>query len=328
VIDLHNDLLSYLAASPSNSPYDAATGTSVDQMRKGGVLGSVLVAFAPTPSKSLRAEMHVTQSELQLKRQVDIFCSIPKKHPEAFSLAPSSDRVVIALGVENCSSFISEEEPLKKGIERFQQIFQNLKPLYVSLTWNEENRLGGGIPTHKGLTDDGKVILDLLREYTTAVDLSHASDQLSIDILNYLEKTQSPLKVIASHANFRAITDVPRNLPDEVADEIARRGGVIGLTFIRSFIGPSEEFAFRHIEHGVSKGWEKALAIGADFFTESHLSESQKKTFDDEHFFPQFSNASCYPAVQKEVTRRFGKEICEHLFFNNANRFFRIESSS
>jgi microsomal dipeptidase-like Zn-dependent dipeptidase len=322
VIDLHNDLLSYLASGPSLSPYDAETKTSIDQMRKGNVRGSILVAFCPTPHKSLRKEMRVKNPEHQLKRQVDIFCKLPEKYPEAFSLTQKDGTIAIALGIENCSTFIGEKEPLELGIRRFQRICRNVKPSYVSLTWNEENRLGGGTPTKKGLTEEGKVVIDLLGEHTTAIDLSHASDQLSMDVFNYLEHTKSPLKVIASHANFRAITDVPRNLPDEVAMEIARRGGVIGLTLIRSFIGPSDDYFFRHIEHALSKGWGNALALGADYFSKASLPEPVKKAFVEEHFFPRFPDASCYPSIQDEITRRFGQNVCKKMFFENPSTLF------
>ena len=55
VIDLHNDLLSYLAFSPKHSPHDAITGTSIEQIQKGGITCLGLAVYAATASGCERA---------------------------------------------------------------------------------------------------------------------------------------------------------------------------------------------------------------------------------------------------------------------------------
>lgn len=333
VIDLHNDLLSYLAPSPQRSPHDLQTRSSIEQLRAGAVSCLVTAAYSPTNSPELHsmvppgisaAELYpqAKRSQFQLQKQARIYTLLPKQFPEIFCHLHTweNGKIALVFAIENCSSFLSETEPLAAGICRFRRVCRTIRPLYVSLTWNGTNRLGGGTNAEKGLTDDGKVIIDMLQECVTAIDLSHASDRLAGDILRYLDNKKSPLVPIASHAQFRSRKDAPRNLPDELAEEITRRGGIIGLTMIKSFIGSRAETWYDHVAYALSRGWIRALAIGADFFVPAHLPPFVFPQFSEEHFFPSLNDASCFPQVQTEVIQRFGREIADMLFRENAWR--------
>ena len=142
--------------------------------------------------------------------------------------------------------------------------------MYVSFTWNMENRFGGGALTTVGLKDDGKRLLEVLATNRIAVDLSHASDRLAYDIFNYIDKHKLDMKVIASHSVMRAIHHAPRNLPDEIAKEIIKRKGIIGLNFIAKFIGPDMK-AFPNTSTG-------CLCLGAVIASVSELTSSTKMT--------------------------------------------------
>jgi membrane dipeptidase len=310
-IDLHNDLLSYLVASPSNTPHDSATCSSIEQLRKGGVGCLVLAVFAETKKGS----------ELQLACQSKAYERLHEQYGDDFCLLQHRDpgKISTCLAIENCSTFSSESEPLDKGLRRLKRIFQKgIYPLYVSLTWNQENRFGGGAHSSAGLKDEGKIILDLLEGNATAIDLSHASDQLALDILNYMDRSNSSLHVIASHSEFRAITDASRNLPDEIAQEIAHRGGVIGLTAIRRFIGDTVDDFYRHIEHALAMNLGNALSIGADFFCVPGLPPKTLQAFYQEHFFPELSDASCLRPLLEQIGKRFGVEVKNKIAWKNA----------
>jgi membrane dipeptidase len=310
-IDLHNDLLMYLVASPSHTPHDTATRSSIEQLRNGGVGCLVLTVFAETKQ----------HSEYQLGHQSTVYATLHERYGGDF--CPLSQhvkgKIATCLAIENCSTFLGETEPLEYGLQRLGKLFQDgIRPLYVSLTWNQENRCGGGAHSSVGLKSDGEMVLDALQTNVTAIDLSHASDKLASDVLNYLGRTRNSMKVIASHSNFRAISDVPRNLPDEIAQEIVYRGGVIGLTAIRNFIGKTSDYYYRHIEHALAKGFGDALAIGADFFCMPGLSPRALKVFYEEHFFPELADSSCLQGMLNEVKRRFGNDVRQGIAWKNA----------
>lgn len=311
IIDLHNDLLWYLAASPQHSAYDDITHASIPQLQRGRVGIVTFSIFSETkPRSQFQLGRQLAAYQDLLNNSPGDVCPCSKQSPELINLL---------LAIENTSTFLGEKEPLDEGVKRFYRLTaKGTRFLYVSLTWNFENRCGGGTHSTKGLTCDGKRILDMLEEYTTAIDLSHASDQLAYDILRYLDESKSALAVIASHANFRAVTNVPRNVPDEIAGEICRRGGVIGLTAIKQFVGERLDMMFDHIEYGLQKGWGASLAFGTDFFTVPGLSPEQVKAFDEEHFFEGLSDISALSSFVDTIAEKFGPVVAKRLAYQNA----------
>ncbi|HEY5259586.1 MAG TPA: membrane dipeptidase, partial [Rhabdochlamydiaceae bacterium] len=219
--------------------------------------------------------------------------------------------------IENGSGVIDEGESLVVGLKRLEQWHRELKKiLYLSLTWNTENRLGGGNFTEVGLKPDGEVFLEKLAELGICIDFSHTSDPLAYDILNYIDKKNLKLQPIASHSNFRTQCDMKRNLPDELAKEIFKRGGVIGMNFVRKFVGDDFIPALRrHIEHGVSLGGEEQLCFGADFFCTTDVALKDLAPY----FAEEYGNSSCYPKVLQEL--KLSESLSEGISSKNLYAF-------
>jgi membrane dipeptidase len=72
------------------------------------------------------------------------------------------------------------------------------------------------------------------------VDISHVSDKTFYDALAVTSKP-----VIVSHSSMRAISDVPRNVTDDMLRALAKNGGVIGINFGEGFINPKDAEALR-----------------------------------------------------------------------------------
>ena len=82
------------------------------------------------------------------------------------------------------------------------------------------------------------------------VDISHVSPAVMHQVAG---GSQAP--VIFSHSSARAVTDHPRNVPDDVLRRLAKNGGVVMVTFIPGFVSTK-----------VMK-WEEPLMLRMQGFT-------------------------------------------------------------
>lgn len=310
VLDLHCDMLAFLAENSTHTPYDPQVRCSIPQLKAGGVTTQVMAAFTPGGERPQEFG----------SEQVEIFQRLLADHSDVFCTAatPNNNKIGILLAIENASALCGEEEPLKQGIQRLRDWQRCAGPIaYVSLTWNPENRFGGGADSDAGLKSDGKQLLDVLTDLSIPIDLSHASDALARDILQYLEGKDLP--AIASHSNCRTICDVPRNLPEDVAQAIIDRGGVIGITVVKRFVGDTPERLVQHVEKLLKMGGERNIALGADFFYDASLPEKYRPP-GGASFFSDYGDASCYPRILDMLRKILSEEQIANITHRNAAR--------
>ncbi len=303
IADLHCDLLAYLQVDPKRTPYDPVARSSAIQMKEGGVVFQTLAIYTKTRKGSVQCA----------SEQFEIYKTLPTLCPGAFG----KGGVEIPVALENASGVCEEEEPFEKGLERLEKM---APLLYISMTWNDENRFGGGNLSTVGLKPDGQRLLEWMNGKNIAIDFSHTSDALAQDTLNFLDKKNLKIRPIASHSNFRKISDVSRNLPDEIAKEIVKRGGVIGLNFVRRFIGSEcpKDFV-QQIEHAASLGLLDNFCFGADFFDDREI--PKELDYLRPTFFEGLDNSSCYPKLLEMLRKNFSDEILEKIAYKNLWRF-------
>lgn len=319
IIDLHCDLLFYLEGNGKRTPYDLAARCSLPQLRQGNVKIQTLAVFTQTEPQSVQKGLY------QLRLYQDLPLTCPKDIiPYSAQWNMQSSTIAVMMAFENASGFCGEDESFHEGIKRLNHITNNIgKPLYISLTWNTENRFGGGALTQVGLKEDGKRLLEELHQKKIAIDISHASDALAYDIIDYIEAHRLIIPLMASHSNARTVAHVPRNLPDELAQEIFRRGGIVGLNLYHYFVGADENALPKHIAHWLELGGENHIVLGADFFYEADLPSSLRHGKDV--FFPSYQDASCYENLlnflQKEL--RLNSAMIEKCAYKNAWEFIQ-----
>lgn len=296
VADAHCDLLSYLQTAANASPLSNESRCSLPLLEQGGIVLQTTAIFTITRQGSTQVAAG----------EVEKLAGLLKNYPERVYLlsqteqladVPFAGKIALLPAIENASGFCEEHEPLSNGFERLTKIQQQFgRIFYISLTHHTENRFGGGNQTNIGLKDDGRKLLDHLAHRQIAIDFSHTSDALANDILLHIDKYQLPLQVIASHSNFRALHHHPRNLPDEIAREIIRRNGIIGLTWLKAYLGDNPFNLFDHLHYGIGLGAENQMVCGADLFY--YLSEH----FPQGVFFDRYSNASHYKTLIADLS--------------------------
>ena len=125
-------------------------------------------------------------------------------------------------------------------------------------------RYSGGTGAPGGLSDLGVQLLKAMRRKRVILDLSHMADQAVADAFKLW---RGP--VIASHSNARAIVPGDRQITDATAAEVARRGGMLGISFyahhLRRAVPASLHDVVRHIVHlAGAAGGPEHVGLGTD----------------------------------------------------------------
>jgi len=174
----------------------------------------------------------------------------------------------------------------------------------ITLTWNGENLIAGGVKSEKGLSAFGIRVINKMNELKMAVDLSHINKK---SFFEAVERADYP---IATHSNCCAIFDNPRNLTDEQIKLIAEKNGIIGLCFYPMFLGGDVfEKLYRNVYHLLEMGRENVIAIGSDFDgadMDKRL-DGTDKVIDFYRFLEQ---------------KGIEKSLLDKIFYSNAVKFF------
>ena len=237
LIDGHND---YPWALRQNADRDLdkldiaqpqpAIHTDITRLRAGGVGGQFWSVYVP-------ASMAGEEAVRATLEEVDTVHRMMRRYPDVFELAHTADeverifrdgKIASMMGMEGGHSIDSSLAALR--------MFHRLGVRYMTLThgsnvpWADS---GTDEPQHGGLTRFGEEVVREMNWLGMIVDLSHVSPDTMMDALRV---TEAP--VIFSHSSARALTDVPRNVPDEVLRQVVENGGVIMVTFVPGFISP------------------------------------------------------------------------------------------
>lgn len=218
------------------------------------------------------------------------------------SIKNQDDTIKTFLSVENLSM-------LNGKISNFHLLTDNDIKL-ATLTWNEDNELGSGAlsKSKTGITNFGIEVVKLMRENNIVLDVSHASDYLFYDIAEICE-----YPIVASHSNSRRITNVKRNLSDEMFEIIKEKHGLVGLNLYRGFLNENEYSAsindvLKHAYRFLELGGEDVLCFGADF--------------DGADMPDDIKGIQDIDKIYSEFTRYFGENVANKIFFENASKFF------
>jgi len=317
VVDLHCDLTHYLVTVDGATPNDTHDiGCGIPYLKQGMVSLQVMAlsSVEKTPSAELSLEQLAWYKKL-LTDFGDTFLSFTD------SGRVPSDKVGIVPAIENASVLCGLDDPLDDAFARLEEICGEIgRPLYISLTHHAENRFGGGNMSDIGLKDDGRRLLEYIDGKRIAVDFSHTSDALAHNILDHIDARGLSVPVMASHSNFRQVFDHRRNLPDELAKEVIRRKGLIGMNFLRAFMHPEDPgYLVKHIVYGLEMGGAESIAIGADYFHTGTHPDPTRMPF----FFEQYEHAGKYQSVLADLARELGRDKVEAIASGNALRFMQ-----
>ncbi|HEY5222454.1 MAG TPA: dipeptidase [Microbacteriaceae bacterium] len=277
-----------------------ATDTDIERLHAGHVgaqFWSVFVDDALTGADAIQGTLE----------QIDWVYRLAARYPQTFAISTSaadveaaraSGRIASLPGAEGAHS-INDSPAVLRMLARLGVRYLTLTHAH-NTSWADS---ATDAPTHLGLTERGVHYVREINRLGMLVDLSHVSPET---MHAALDAATAP--VIFSHSSCRALSDHPRNVPDDVLSRLHDNGGVIMVAFVPQFL--SEEYATwfggpltspaptvtisdvaNHVEHARAVAGIEHVALGGDF--------------DGTDAFPlELEGVDGYPALLEELARR------------------------
>lgn len=245
LIDGHNDLPSKILgdhdADPNaidlNAP-QPSLHTDFLRLREGLVGGQFWSAYVTTDSMGGAALRHGL-------REVDMVHRLVDAYPEQLEFARTADDIVRIHDEGKIASMIGLEggHAIENSLAALRSYY-DLGVRYMTLTHSRTHDWADAStdePRHGGLSPFGEDVVREMNRIGMFVDISHVSAETMRDVLRVSEAP-----VIFSHSSARGMTDVPRNVPDDVLAGLSENGGVVMGTFVPQFVASGlEEYAAR-----------------------------------------------------------------------------------
>jgi len=283
VIDTHNDITSPIADEGFDMGARDTSGriqTDIPRMKEGGLDAEFFSIYV---ASSYAKDGGAARRALQM---MDGVYDQIRRHPGSLELAGTSadirrihktGRIAALMGIEGGHA-IEDSLP---ALRMFYRMGIRYMTLTHTNTSNWADSAGGisvrGERRHGGLSDFGKEVVREMNRLGMMVDISHVSDETFNDCI---EVSRAPL--IASHSSCRALTNVPRNMTDEMLRALARNGGVVMINFYNGFINteyarpgmpppekPAEkatlDMLMQHFEYAIKVAGIDHVGIGSDF---------------------------------------------------------------
>lgn len=282
LIDSHNDVTSDTVKGLDIGRPRQAGHTDTGRLRQGGV-GAVF--FAAYVAASYARENRSAHRALEMIDTIrhDIIGAHPGDYELALTAADvervhKAGKIAALIGIEGGHAI--EDSP------RLLRQFYSLGVRYMTLTHANSNgwadSSGDRNKPHNGISALGRTIIAEMNRLGIIVDISHVSDAA---FHAALQASRAP--IFASHSSCRALSNIARNMSDDMIRALAGKGGVIQVNLGCEFLSQKSAATSNwtnsaypkdkpiqpasladvvaHIDHVVKIAGIDAVGIGSDF---------------------------------------------------------------
>lgn len=174
-----------------------------------------------------------------------------------------------------------------------------------------DNKLGGSLhgTSQSGLSEFGRAAVLRMQDRGVMIDLSHSSENVVKDVL-----AMSDIAMIVSHTGFKGHCDSPRNISDELMQQIAAGGGLIGVGYWSGAIcDPSPESVVAALRYGIDLVGEDHIALGSDYdgSVEAAFDAAELSVLTDGMLKAGFSETEVRKVMGGNLVRFFAKNLPE-----------------
>jgi membrane dipeptidase len=243
--------------------------TDIPRLREGGV-GAVFWSVY-TPGEAA-GDFAKTQLE-----QIDLARRMIAKYPDTFILASTAADIRVAKAAGKIGGMLGAEggHAIEDSLALLRMYYA-LGVRYMTLTHNShtswaDSAMASG-PGQGGLSAFGEQVVAEMNRLGMLVDLSHTHPDTMRDAIRV-----SKAPVIFSHSNARALTEIPRNVPDDVIRMLPANGGVLMISFVAPFASQAAaDVAFPAIKAYLARSQGKSEAERKAIYDEI-MAEAKKK---------------------------------------------------
>ncbi|MFD8525315.1 dipeptidase [Streptomyces capillispiralis] len=180
--------------------------------------------------------------------------------------AHNTGKIAFVLGLEGA-------EVIGDDIDRID-ILYGLGIRQMGIVYEKENSFGYGLHAveDRGLTELGRRAVRRMNQLGMVIDLSHAGDRTSLDVIE-----ESEFPVLISHAGAREVWNTRRMKSDEVIKACAANGGLIGIEAApHTTISPRNprhniESVMDHFQYCIDLVGSSHVTFGPDTFFGDHV---------------------------------------------------------
>ena len=271
-VDSHNDTLQRVIFEGIDLGKRQPDG-SVDfpRLREGGMHVPFFALWVPTYYPGAEA----VRRTLDLR---DAMQGVLDKYPDQIELATSARDIERIVSHKKIAAILTIEGGHQIDDDlRVLRMYRHMGILSMTLTHFRSNNWADsstGKPEHNGLTDFGKQVVREMNAIGMIVDISHVSDKTFYDAIEVSTKP-----VIASHSSCFTLSDVPRNMKDDMLRALAKNGGVVGVNFGSSFLNQKDAEALKQTI--VKRNAVEPNVLGAEldqFSAKDHAEQGLPKT--------------------------------------------------
>lgn len=257
LIDTHNDVTSETVTGLDLGAARQTGHTDIPRMKQGGMAAQFFAAYVSPTTIAKGTSAH------GVLRMIDtIRTGIVARHPESFVLAttaaqieraPRSGRMAALIGIEGGHAIENDLHLLRA--------YYGLGVRYMTLTHGADLDWAGssGDVTNKGLSDFGRQVIAEMNHLGMMVDIAHVSDRTFWDVI-----AASKAPVFSSHSSCRALSNIPRNMTDDMIRAVAKSGGVVQINFGCEFLSQQSADTSAWTNPAVAKAAADATASIAD----------------------------------------------------------------
>ena len=247
LIDTHNDITSRTVDGYDIGQAKNDGHTNLTALREGGVGAQFFAVFVDAKYVNGNRSAWRTLEMIDTVRH-----DIIARYPNDFAFAATADdierihkqgKIAALMGIEGGHAI---EDSL-----RLLRDYYALGIRYMTLTHFNTNNWADssgdidkpGVKHHNGLTDFGKQVVREMNRLGMMVDISHVADKTFWDALEV--STAPPF---ASHSSCRALSNVPRNMTDQMIVALAKKGGVVQVNFSCDFLSQKTADAGKEVD--------------------------------------------------------------------------------